>query len=255
MTTSFDTVFVDACLVTNWESDRNVLRRLRDGGLTAANSNRMNWENFTEAMTVLSHQKSWIRENSDLAIQVYTTADIAEAKRTNRVGIIFGFQNTSQIDDKLYFLQLFHELGVRVIQLTYSTACSVGGGCWESQDIHLTDFGREVVTELNRLGILIDLSHCGSNTSNDAIDVSAKPVCYTHTCPAALRKNSRNKTDDQMRKIAERGGMIGIAGVLGFQKAGRERDHRRLHRNYRVHDRRSRRGACRSRLRPPVQRA
>jgi membrane dipeptidase len=217
-----DRVFIDACFVTNWESSRKVLEDMRAGGVTAANCNRLTWENFPETMTLLSRYKSWISENSDVAHQIYTADDITSAKTNGRVGIIIGFQNTSPIEDRLYYLPLFHELGVRIIQLTYSTACSVGGGCWESRDLPLTDFGHDLVAELNRLGILIDLSHCGAQTASDAIAASSQPVAYTHTCPLAMRTNSRNKSDEQMREIADRGGMIGIAGVLGFLKAGRE---------------------------------
>jgi membrane dipeptidase len=217
-----DLIFIDACFGSRWDTNRSVLEHAFAGGLAAGCGHKVSYAGFDETMAMIAGYKAWFEENNDVVRQVYTVDDIYAAKRENRLGIYLGFQNTSELDDKLYYMRLFHELGVRVVQLTYSTANSVGGGCYESHDLPLTDYGREVVAELNRLGILIDLSHCGAQTATDAIAASSKPVAYTHTCPAALRTSRRNKTDAQMKDIAEHGGVIGIAAVLAFLKANRD---------------------------------
>jgi membrane dipeptidase len=217
-----DFIFVDACLTSGWHSDRVFLESMVSGRLAAANCNGITWEDFNETMTLIAGYKRWIETNSDVALQVYTTADIERARRERRTGIILGFQNISPIDERLYYLGLYRELGVRIIQLTYSTSSVAGAGCYESHDLPLTDFGHDLVAELNRQRILIDLSHCGSRTSADALSASSQPVVYTHTAPAGLKPVERNKTDEQLRAIADRGGVVGIAGVLGFLRAGRD---------------------------------
>jgi membrane dipeptidase len=146
-------------------------------------------------------------------------ADIRRAKAEGRVGIILGWQNTSGIDDDLGNLVLFRDLGVRVMQLTYNTQNLVGAGCWESRDGGLSDFGRDVVAEMNRLRILIDLSHVGPKTSDDAIRHSKAPVAYTHCCPM-LKEHARNKTDEQLRAIAKAGGFVGFASYTPFLPRG-----------------------------------
>jgi membrane dipeptidase len=124
------------------------------------------------------------------------------------------------VDDHLPFIALYHELGLRIVQLTYNTATSIGGGCYERRDGGLTDFGRDVVDELNRLGILIDLSHVGAATSADVIAYSKQPVAYTHCLPAALKAHPRNKSDQQLRAIVERGGFVGVTMFPPFLRRG-----------------------------------
>jgi membrane dipeptidase len=96
----------------------------------------------------------------------------------------------------------------------------VGTGCYESRDPGLSDFGREVVAEMNRVGILVDLSHVGPKTSEDAIRVSTKPVAYSHCAPAALKEHARNKSDEQLRFIADKGGFIGVTMFPPFLRRG-----------------------------------
>ena len=102
------------------------------------------------------------------------------------------------------------------MQLTYNTQNFVGTGCWESRDGGLSDFGRDVIDEMNRVGVLVDLSHVGAKTTEDAIRHSAKPVAFTHCCPIAFLDHPRNKTDAEMRLIAERGGFVGVATYTPF---------------------------------------
>jgi hypothetical protein len=108
--------------------------------------------------------KTWFREHANLILQVYGIADIHRVKTEGKTGVILGWQNAVGFDDHLPFIEVAYELGLRIVQMTYNTATSVGSGCYESNDGGLTDFGRDVVDEFNRLGILVDLSHVGSKT-------------------------------------------------------------------------------------------
>ncbi len=159
-------------------------------------------------------------KHHDLIVPIKSTDDIISAKEDGKTGIIFGFQNTSPVEDDPDFLSVFHALGVRVIQLTYMNANYVGQGCLERIDAGLTDLGLEVVEEMNRLGILIDLSHVGYQTTMDAIEASKKPVAFTHANPKSLWDHPRNKTDDQIKSLAKRGGVIGANIFPAFLPSG-----------------------------------
>ena len=161
-------------------------------------------------------------EHADLIMQVYTTDDIRRAKSEGRLGIFLGWQNSSAYDDYLPFVAIFAELGVRVVQLTYNTANAVGSGCYESEDRGLTDFGHDLVAELNRNGVLIDLSHTGARTAADTIRASARPVCYTHTLPAAQSPHPRNKSDEELRLLAQHDGFVGATAFPAFLRIGDE---------------------------------
>ena len=133
-----------------------------------------------------------------------------KAKEEGKTGIILGWQNVTGIEDQIGYLGLFKELGIGIIQLAYNTQNLVGTGCYESKDGGLSDFGREVVAEMNRLGILCDLSHVGAKTSEDVILASEQPVAYSHCLPAGLKAHPRNKSDEQLKFIVDHGGFVGV---------------------------------------------
>ena len=170
---------------------------MQKGGVTAANCTCCVWENFRQTMDNIVRWKGWFNQNEDLLLQVFSTKDIHRAKAESKTGIILGFQNVSAFEDRIDYINLFKELGVGIVQMAYNTQNLVGTGCYESKDGGLSDFGREVVAEMNRVGIMCDLSHVGPNTSRDVIEVSSKPVCYSHCLPAGLKEHPRNKSDDR----------------------------------------------------------
>ena len=200
--------------------DRAVFEDMRRGGITAANCTCSIWENFRDSMDQIAIWQRHFRENADLITQVFTTADIHRAKAEGKTGIILGWQNLSGIEDRLDYLGLFKALGVGVMQMAYNTQNWVGSGCYEKHDGGLSEFGHEVVAEMNRLGILCDLSHVGAKTSEDVIRASDKPVAYTHCLPAGLKAHARNKSDAQLRFIAERGGFVGVTMFTPFLPQG-----------------------------------
>ncbi len=211
-------IVFDGLIVANWS--RDVFEDMRRGGITAANCTCSVWENFRATMDNIAQWKRWFREHGDLLIQVFGTGDIRLAKEQGKTGIVLGFQNVSAFEDQLGYVQLCKDLGVGIVQMAYNTQNLVGSGCYESRDGGLSEFGREIVNEMNRAGIMCDLSHVGAVTSEDVIEVSAKPVCYSHCLPTGLKAHPRNKSDAQLRTIADRGGFIGVTMFPPFLKQG-----------------------------------
>jgi microsomal dipeptidase-like Zn-dependent dipeptidase len=125
--------------------------------------------------------------------------------------VVLGFQNATLFDGRIHFVELFADLGVRVVQLTYNNQNDFGGSCYEAEDSGLSRFGRELVHEMNRTGILVDLSHVGNRTTLDTIRHSKKPVAITHANPDSVFPHKRNKTDEVIRALKDNGGVIGCA--------------------------------------------
>jgi membrane dipeptidase len=197
---------------------REIYPALKASGITAMNLTvaRPHY-NFQETLSSLYHYYSVIDTLGPNKIQVSKTVDdIRKAKQSDQIAIILGLQNTKPINDNLQLLTILSKLGIRIIQLTYQSRNLVGDGCNEKKDCGLTHFGEQVVTEMNRLGILIDLSHVGPHTSMNTIEFSKKPCAFTHTCARALFDHMRNKTDEQIQALSEKGGVIGIAAYSPF---------------------------------------
>jgi membrane dipeptidase len=213
-----DSIVIDGLVISRWS--RDVFKQMHRGGLTAANCTCSIWEGFNDTMANIARWKKDFAENADILMQAHSAADIRRAKEKNKVGIVLGWQNTYAIEQNLDNLRLFRDLGVRVIQLTYNTQNLVGSGCWESRDSGLSDYGRDVVDLMNELGILVDLSHVGDATSSDAIAHSKKPVAYTHCFPNALLGHPRNKSDDMLKKLADKGGFVGVVAYTPFMPKG-----------------------------------
>jgi len=136
--------------------------------------------------------------------------DIAAAKKNKTLGLMLGFQNTDMIDRDLSRVDLFHRLGIRIIQLTYNDRNLVGDGCLEAGNAGLSAFGRQVVERMNALGVAVDLSHCGTQTTADGIAASAKPPLITHSGCREVYRHPRSKEDRELKAMAGKGGVVGI---------------------------------------------
>jgi membrane dipeptidase len=137
-------------------------------------------------------------------------SDIARAKKDNMLGLILGFQNTEMLERDLSRLDVFHRLGVRIIQLTYNDRNIIGDGCLEPGDAGLSAYGRQVVERMNALGIAVDLSHCGTRTTADGIAASTKPPLITHSGCREVYRHPRSKEDRELKAMAGKGGVLGI---------------------------------------------
>jgi membrane dipeptidase len=215
-----DMVVIDGLIISNWS--RAVFQEMRKGGLTAANCTCSVWENFEGTMRNIARWNCFFAENADLIVPVRTTADIRRAKEAGKTGIILGFQNVSAFEDQVGYVRLFKDCGVGIAQMAYNTQNLCATGCYESSDRGLSDFGHEIVAEMNRAGIMCDLSHVGSKSSEDVIRASKKPVCYSHICPSALKKHPRNKSDEEIKFIVDRGGFVGVTMFPPFLAKGNQ---------------------------------
>ena len=214
-----ESIIIDGLNISNWDSP-DVFVKLRQGGLTTINATIAIWENFTEAPDNIARWYLRFEKYADTIMPIKTAADIEKAKVEGKCGIIFGFQNSSPIEDDLRRLRIFHELGVRIIQITYNNSNFVGSGYLDSPDYGLTNFGIDFIAECNRLGIVIDCSHVGYKTTVDAIKASIKPIAFTHAGPRALCDHLRNKTDEQLEALAAKGGVVGANIWPTFLAAG-----------------------------------
>lgn len=202
--------------------NRTNFEKMQQGGLTAVNCTCSVVENFRETIGNIIDWHQIFNDHFDLIEKVLSVSDIDRVKQNGKTGIILGFQNTSAIEEDLGLLSIFHDLGIRIIQLTYMEGNLVGQGCLERIDAGLTAFGLEVIEEMNRLGILIDLSHVGYRTSIEAIEASQGPVAFTHANPKALCDHPRNKPDDVLKAVAAKGGVVGATVFPPFLPSGNE---------------------------------
>lgn len=193
--------------------DRHNLARVRDAGVdvTVVTSVRPLHKTLAEALQDISGVRESAEANADLAAIVGSVAEVETASRAGRAAIVLAMQDLSPLEGELAYLRIFRDLGVRVMQLTHNYAGDMGSGCLAAEDDGLTALGRAAVKEMNRLGIAVDLSHCGERTSLDAIDVSEKPVFCSHSNPREISDSPRNKSDPVMRRLSETGGLLGIA--------------------------------------------
>lgn len=189
--------------------DRSVLETLKAGGYTCVTPTLGFWEGTVESMDSLGRWRDMERENSDLIRIVRKVEDIHACRRDGKVGMLLGYQNTNLLDDRIRFVELFADMGIRVLQLTYNNQNELGGSCYEDEDSGLTRFGREVVVEMARCGMVVDCSHVGDRTTLHAIEHSPKPIAVTHANPSSIFPHKRNRSDDVLRALAQTGGVIG----------------------------------------------
>ncbi|WP_227367678.1 dipeptidase [Halomonas sp. M20] len=212
-----DAIVIDGLIIAKWS--RELLEDMRKGGLTAANCTVSVWEGFQATVDNIVKTNVLMHECRDLVRPVRTTADITRAKEEGKTGIIFGFQNAHAFEDQIGYVEIFKQLGVGVVQMCYNTQNLVGTGCYE-RDGGLSGFGREIVGEMNRVGIMCDLSHVGAKTSEEVILESQQPVCYSHCLPSGLKEHPRNKSDEELKFIADQGGFVGVTMFTPFLRAG-----------------------------------
>jgi membrane dipeptidase len=211
-----DAIVIDALDVS--VMDRAHLEHMREGGVTAANHTITlgDGHDFREAVDQILVVNAVLTANADIARQVRSVAEIRQAKADGVVGLIYGFQNSTPFEGDERLVAVFAALGVRIVQLAYMTANLLADGCLEERNAGVTEFGRAVIRELNANRLLIDLSHVGDRSTLEAIDASATAVAFTHANARALSPSPRNKTDEAIRALAARGGVVGLSSLPSF---------------------------------------
>jgi membrane dipeptidase len=197
---------------------------IRSSGLTAIKADLDGADTFDSVMEMIRDYQAVIASNKALLAQVREVADIHRCKKTGRLGIIFSFETVGQLDGKIANIARFRALGVRVMQLSYNQASPFGSGALTSPtaSMGLTELGREAVDKMNTLGVTIDLSHSDAKTTTDVLAVSRVPPIVSHAGCAAINPHLRKKPDDLLRRVAEKGGVIGIYDLPFLSPATRQ---------------------------------
>ena len=199
---------IDGLQINDWS--REILLECRAGGIDVVNATCAVWEEAEATHSAIDRLRALVAANADIATLVSSVAEVDAAQAEGRVGILLGFQNASPFEDRLELIAEFRARGVCVAQLTYNRRNLIGGACYDATDLGLTAFGRAAIAELNRVGVLIDLSHVGDRTSREAIEISEQPLAITHANPRSFVDVPRNKPDHVLQAVAERGGVIGV---------------------------------------------
>ncbi|MGO4504788.1 MULTISPECIES: dipeptidase [unclassified Dyella] len=165
---------------------------------------------FEASVRDIAATDALVRKHERDVLKILTAADIRRAKAEHKIGLIYGFQNGAMMGKDATRVDIFSDLGVRVFQLTYNPANQLGDGSMAKENRGLTPFGREVVARLNACHVMVDLSHSGEQTCLEAARVSTAPISINHTGCRAVTDLPRNKTDAELKLVAERGGFIGI---------------------------------------------
>jgi membrane dipeptidase len=207
-----------------WIHGSRVMREAFASGLTAVNVTlgyvTGEMEPFEATIRAVASTDAAVRANPTDLLKVYTAADILRAKAEKKIGVVYGFQNAAMLGKDASRVEIFADLGVRVIQLTYNPANQLGDGSLVPENRGLTPFGHEVVERLNAMRIMVDLSHSGEHTCLDAARTSKQPISINHTGCRALVDLPRNKTDEELRLVASKGGFVGIYFMPFVSKTG-----------------------------------
>ena len=190
---------------------REVFEINREAGLDAVHVTVVYHEDFDEFNSRVNEWNTYFKENSDLIFLGKSYKDIEKAKTEKKTAIFFGFQNCSPIEDDIGLVEKVYDLGCRFMQLTYNNQSLLATGCFENIDSGVTNFGKEVIKEMNRLGLVIDMSHSAEKSTIDAINISQKPIAITHANPAFWHGAKRNKSNELLKILSENDGMLGLS--------------------------------------------
>ena len=200
---------IDNLQYCNWS--RKVFEINRSAGLDAVHVTIVYHEDFDELQLEIKKWEKLFHENSDLIFLGKNFQDIDKANKENKTAIFFGFQNCSPIEDDINLVENVHQLGCRFMQLTYNNQSLLATGCYEKVDSGVTNFGREVIREMNRVGLVVDMSHSAEKSTLDAIELSEKPIAITHANPSFWHPAKRNKSSDLLKILSDSGGMLGLS--------------------------------------------
>ncbi|WP_377507934.1 membrane dipeptidase [Octadecabacter sp. R77987] len=209
---------IDNLQYANWSE--KIFRQMRAGGVDAVHVTIAYHESFREMVLQLERFNRYFEQFPDLIFKGTLGDDVRRARDTGRTAIFFGFQNPSPIEDDIGLVEICHQLGIRFMQLTYNNQSLLATGCYEDDDTGLTRMGRQVVHEMNRVGLVVDMSHSGDRSTLEAIDHSTRPIAITHANPHWWHPALRNKSDDVLRALTDAGGMLGFSVYPHHLKGG-----------------------------------
>ena len=200
---------IDGLQYANWSE--KIFEQMREGNVDAVHATITYHENFRETVLQIEKWNRFFEQFPTLIFQGKTAEDLKLARETGRTAIFFGSQNPSCIEDDIGLVEILHTLGVRFMQLTYNNQSLLATGCYEAEDSGLTRMGREVVSEMNRVGLVVDMSHSAERSTLDAIDHSSRPIAITHANPSFWYPARRNKSNYVLKALGKSGGMFGFS--------------------------------------------
>lgn len=202
-------LWIDGLQYCRW--DRSYFESLRAGGLAAVHVTLVYHETARETLSRCAEWARHFEQHGDLIVPAHSADDIRAAQAAGKVAILFGAQNCSPIEDDIGLVAVFRQLGLSIMQLTYNNQSLLATGCYEATDSGVTRFGQQVIEQMNRVGMIIDMSHSAERSTLHAIDLSARPICISHANPSAAHPALRNKSDTVLRALTGRGGLLGFS--------------------------------------------
>ena len=200
---------VDNLQYCNWS--REIFEINNQAKLDAVHATICYHEDFDELQENIENWNLFFQKNSDLIFQGKKSQDIKKAKSEDKTAIFFGLQNCSPIEDNIHYVEVLKNSGVLFMQLTYNNQSLLATGCYESRDSGITRMGREVIKEMNRVGMIVDMSHSAELSTLEAIEISQRPIVVSHANPLFWHKGLRNKSDTVLKALNDSGGMIGFS--------------------------------------------
>ena len=200
---------IDNLQYCNWNEE--IFKINNEAKLDAVHVTIAYHEDYDEVQKNVETWKEYFKSFSNLISHGNSYKDIDKAHKENKTAIFFGFQNCSPIEDDIHLVQSVRDIGAVFMQLTYNNQSLLATGCYENVDSGVTRMGREVIKEMNRVGIVVDMSHSAEQSTLDAIDISEYPIAITHANPFSWHESKRNKSDQVLKALNDSGGMIGLS--------------------------------------------
>ena len=200
---------IDNLQYCNWSKE--IFKINNEAKLDAVHVTIAYHEDFNEFKKNIEAWNKHFKDNKDLIFHGKTFKDIEKAQQDKKTAIFFGFQNCSPIEDDIELVEKVYDLGARFMQLTYNNQSLLATGCYEKNDSGVTRMGKEVIKEMNRLGLVVDMSHSAEKSTFDAIELSSKPIAITHANPSFWFRAKRNKSNELLKTLADSKGMLGLS--------------------------------------------
>ena len=200
---------IDGLQYSNWSPE--IFAQLNEAQLSAVHVTIAYHENFRETVLNIEQWNRWFEQYPEHIFQGFTGDDVRRAQQSGRTAIFFGFQNPSPIEDDIGLVEILHRLGARFMQLSYNNQSLLATGCYEDNDPGLTRMGKQVIREMNRVGLVVDMSHSAERSTLEAIEHSSRPIAITHANPARWHPALRNKSDTVLKALGQSGGMLGFS--------------------------------------------
>ena len=202
-------MFIDGLQYCNWSE--KIFKQWRASNLTAVHVTISYHEQFRETVSNFEQWNSWFEKYPSLIMPAFYAEDVETASKQNKTAVIFGFQNSSPIEDDIGLVEILHRLGGRFMQLSYNNQSLLATGCYEENDPGITRMGKEVIKEMNRVGMVIDMSHSSERSTFEAIELSSRPIVISHANPSFWHPAKRNKSDEIIKELSNSNGMLGFS--------------------------------------------